>query len=105
MIKLFSQVVKKGKFFDYSCGGIECYWRDLESIAIMDHPPTLRSLNSVHRAFVRFINTTRKNVKIYWIDFQGQNQFYKKLSQGEFVDINTFVTHPWIFVEEETMDR
>ncbi|XP_015590007.1 von Hippel-Lindau tumor suppressor homolog [Cephus cinctus] len=67
--------------------------------------PALRSLNNIQISFIRFINTTKRNVGVYWIDYQGQAIRYKVLSYRDHLDVNTFVTHPWIFVDEETRDR
>lgn len=67
--------------------------------------PLLRSINNVHRSFVKFVNRTLHNVVLYWIDYQGQAVSYGALSPGDCLDIDTFVTHPWIFVDQETRDR
>ncbi|XP_071875468.1 von Hippel-Lindau disease tumor suppressor-like [Bombus fervidus] len=67
--------------------------------------PLLRSINNVYLSLVRFVNKTMHNVVLYWIDYQGQAISYGVLFPGEHADINTFVTHPWIFVDEETKDR
>ncbi|XP_046742670.1 von Hippel-Lindau tumor suppressor homolog [Diprion similis] len=66
---------------------------------------SLRSINNTHSSFVRFVNTTSRNVGVYWIDYQGQAVQYKVLSYDDHLDVNTFETHPWIFVDEETRDR
>ncbi|XP_011499434.1 PREDICTED: protein Vhl [Ceratosolen solmsi marchali] len=68
-------------------------------------PPTLRSIHNRHSSFVKFINTTRHNIGVYWIDYQGKMVCYRVLGCRDHVEINTFVTHPWIFVDEETKDR
>ncbi|XP_017794975.1 PREDICTED: von Hippel-Lindau disease tumor suppressor [Habropoda laboriosa] len=68
-------------------------------------PPELRSINNVERSFVKFINKTLHNVILYWIDYQGQAVSYGVLSPDDSLDINTFVTHPWIFVDQESRDR
>ena len=65
----------------------------------------LRSIHNRHSSFVKFINKTRFNVGVYWIDYQGNPVHYHVLGPEEEFDINTFVTHPWIFVEESTQDR
>lgn len=65
----------------------------------------LRSINNIDSSFVRFVNTTSRNVGVYWIDYQGQAVQYKVLSYRNYLDVNTFVTHPWIFIDEETKDR
>ncbi|KOC60920.1 hypothetical protein WH47_05698 [Habropoda laboriosa] len=67
-------------------------------------PPELRSINNVERSFVKFINKTLHNVILYWIDYQGQAVSYGVLSPDDSLDINTFVTHPWIFVDQESRD-
>lgn len=65
----------------------------------------LQSINNDHRSFVKFINSTQRNVTLYWIDYQGQAISYGIMTPGDTKDINTFVTHPWIFVDDETRDR
>ncbi|GAB1869606.1 von Hippel-Lindau disease tumor suppressor [Camponotus japonicus] len=67
--------------------------------------PIFRSLNSQHESFVRFINTTPHCVTLYWMDYQGQAVSYGDLSPGDYREINTFHTHPWIFVNKETRIR
>lgn len=67
--------------------------------------PLLRSMNNDHRSFVKFINKTQHSVVLYWIDYQGQAVKYGVLSPEDCLDIDTFVTHPWIFVDGETNDR
>lgn len=65
----------------------------------------LKSLNQNYKSFVRFINTTNYRVEVIWIDYNGHAKLYKTLMPNEEYNINTFATHPWIFVEEETRDR
>lgn len=36
------------------------------------------------------------------MDYQGQAVSYGDLSPGDYKEINTFQTHPWIFVNKET---
>nr|KAF7438459.1 hypothetical protein H0235_000850 [Vespula pensylvanica] len=67
--------------------------------------PFLRSLDNNQISFVRFTNCTTRNVALYWIDYQGQAINYGTLYPGSYVDIDTFVTHPWIFVDDETKER
>ncbi|XP_058800609.1 von Hippel-Lindau tumor suppressor homolog [Phymastichus coffea] len=67
--------------------------------------PELRSIHNRQSSFVKFINMTSYNVNVYWIDYAGKEVAYKVLGCQDYIDINTFVTHPWIFVEEETKDR
>ncbi|XP_035731316.1 von Hippel-Lindau disease tumor suppressor-like [Vespa mandarinia] len=67
--------------------------------------PFLRSLDNSQISFVRFTNCTTRIVALYWIDYQGQAISYGTLYPGSYVDIDTFVTHPWIFVDDETKER
>ena len=69
------------------------------------HEPLLRSINNVYVSLVRFINKTMRNVVLYWIDYQGRAVSYGVLSPDDCLDIDTFVTHPWIFVDQETKER
>ncbi|KAL6256037.1 von Hippel-Lindau disease tumor suppressor-like [Pogonomyrmex barbatus] len=64
--------------------------------------PILRSLNSQHESFVRFINTTPHVITLYWMDYQGQAVNYGDLAAGGSREMNTFHTHPWIFINKET---
>ncbi|XP_076235960.1 prolyl 4-hydroxylase subunit alpha-1 isoform X1 [Calliopsis andreniformis] len=64
--------------------------------------PDIRSRKHEIRSFIQFCNTTEDSVILYWIDYQGQRISYGKVSPGDVRDINTFVTHPWIFVNAET---
>jgi len=70
-----------------------------------DQPPAIRSINNDHVAPVRFVNTTMHQVQLLWINFEGQAVNYGTLSPGDTLAISTFATHPWIFVEAETMER
>ncbi|EFN87748.1 von Hippel-Lindau tumor suppressor homolog isoform X1 [Harpegnathos saltator] len=67
-----------------------------------DQESLLRSISNQHRSFVKFINQTFRPVRLYWIDYQGNAVNYGDLSPGDYIDINTFATHPWIFVDKET---
>ncbi|EZA52298.1 von Hippel-Lindau disease tumor suppressor isoform X3 [Ooceraea biroi] len=68
-------------------------------------PELIRSINSQDECFVRFINTTPHCLTLYWIDYQGNPVSYGDLPGGNYREINTFATHPWIFVNKETHDR
>ncbi|XP_066583997.1 von Hippel-Lindau disease tumor suppressor [Prorops nasuta] len=65
----------------------------------------LRSIEHDKSSFVRFVNKTNRDVKIYWVDYQGRAVSYGQMAPDYYVDINTFVTHPWIFVDRDTGDR
>ncbi|KAI4496266.1 hypothetical protein M0804_000076 [Polistes exclamans] len=67
--------------------------------------PFLRSINNRQISFVRFTNCTKRNVALYWIDYEGHAIKYGCLNPACYLDIDTFVTHPWIFVDDETKER
>jgi von Hippel-Lindau disease tumor supressor len=65
----------------------------------------LRSEHSLHQSFVRFINNSNRTVDVIWINFEGRHVKYKSLQPGVFFDVNTYATHPWVFLDSETQDR
>ncbi|KAG0710922.1 von Hippel-Lindau disease tumor suppressor [Chionoecetes opilio] len=64
------------------------------------HP--LRSISSRQQSYVRFINRTQRSVHVFWVNFAGENQLYKTLPPAGEYDVNTYVTHPWVFRDAET---
>lgn len=85
----------------------------------------LRSKESNIRSFVKFINLTERHVDVFWMNFHGKKISFSTLTPGshcsvskmsrlrDFVQvfrhfkffnpqINTYVTHPWIFNCAET---
>ncbi|XP_033732285.1 von Hippel-Lindau disease tumor suppressor-like [Pecten maximus] len=65
----------------------------------------LRSGRSNVTSFVRFVNRTHRFVDIVWLNYEGARVKYKTLQPGQFVDVNTFVGHPWIFRDSDTGDH
>lgn len=63
-----------------------------------------RSLNSNLKCYVRFINMTNKSVELMWINFTGQYIRYRILEKSDYIDINTYKTHPWIAKDVLTKD-
>lgn len=64
----------------------------------------IRSLNSREKCYIRFINTTNKTIDIMWIDFSGVYVRYRILGKGDYIDVNTYKTHPWIAKDFMTKD-
>ncbi|OWF36284.1 von Hippel-Lindau disease tumor suppressor-like [Mizuhopecten yessoensis] len=65
----------------------------------------LRSGRSSVTSFVRFVNRTHRFVDTVWLNYEGARVKYKTLQPGQFVDVNTFVGHPWIFRDSDTGDH
>lgn len=65
----------------------------------------LRSLRSVDKCHVRFVNKTTRSVDIIWVDFAGRYIKYSSLQRGQFVDITTYKTHPWAALDSNTKDH
>ena len=65
--------------------------------------PVLRSVNSDVSTFVTFVNVRSDPVHIYWINFQATRQSYGVLEgNGAEMPMNTYVTHPWVIIDEKT---
>ncbi|KAK7095242.1 von Hippel-Lindau disease tumor suppressor-like [Littorina saxatilis] len=69
------------------------------------NPPRLQSGRSQVHSFVRFVNQTLRKVDIVWLNYEGARVRYKTLQPDQFVDVNTFVGHPWIFRDADTGDK
>ncbi len=54
---------------------------------------------------VRFINYNERAAQVIWVSCQGQYTIYRVLEPKQFVDVNTFSQHIWIFKEEGTGNR
>ncbi|XP_017781685.1 PREDICTED: von Hippel-Lindau tumor suppressor homolog [Nicrophorus vespilloides] len=65
----------------------------------------IRSLRSDQKVYLRFINLTKCTIELVWVNFFGSYIRYKLLRRGEYVDVNTFTTHPWLALEIHTKDR
>ncbi|GAB1597938.1 von Hippel-Lindau disease tumor suppressor-like [Argonauta hians] len=65
----------------------------------------LRSQPSYQQSYVRFMNRTERQVDIVWLNYEGVSVHYKTLSSQHWVDVNTFVGHPWIFRDTNTGDK
>ncbi|KAL4640673.1 von Hippel-Lindau disease tumor suppressor-like [Arapaima gigas] len=63
--------------------------------------PVLRSLNSDEPTYVDFTNTSRHDVRVWWLNFSGRPVSYGVIKPGGSLKMNTFLTHPWIFTTSE----
>lgn len=65
----------------------------------------LRSRESIEKIYLRFMNKTKRKANVVWIDYEGVPKKYCTLDPDQFVDVNTFVSHPWIFEDDRTGDK
>lgn len=64
-----------------------------------------RSIENRLKAFVRFFNKTERTVELIWINYSGEYKKYRILLKDEYVDINTFKTHPWFALDHQTKEK
>jgi hypothetical protein len=38
---------------------------------------------------------------MYWLNYQGDRQLYANLEPGQSIGQQTFLTHPWVIVDDE----
>lgn len=50
-------------------------------------------------ASVTFVNSTAKRVAYYWLDYEGKAVFYSWIGPDNSDEMNSFVGHPWCFVD------
>ncbi|MGD8405093.1 MAG: rhomboid family intramembrane serine protease [Anaerolineales bacterium] len=48
---------------------------------------------------ITFVNSTANRVAYYWLDYEGKAIFYGWLEPGNSDEMNSFVGHPWCFVD------
>jgi hypothetical protein len=56
----------------------------------------LKSMNSMHRADISFVNGTKYVRVVYWLDFSGKRVVYDILSAGKTTKERSYLTHPWL---------
>ncbi|XP_063700341.1 protein Vhl [Culicoides brevitarsis] len=71
----------------------------------LNHGFNIKSEKSESRAFVIFENVTKRTIDVYWVNFTSQLVLYKTLKPLDRFMINTFQTHPWIFMDKFTGER
>lgn len=70
-----------------------------------NHGLNIKSDRSELPAFVIFENTTQRQVDVYWVDYTSQLVRYRTLIPGDKLIINTFKTHPWVFLDKSSGER
>ncbi|XP_055544871.1 protein Vhl [Wyeomyia smithii] len=67
--------------------------------------PKLKSESAEIRSFVLFKNFTQRTVDIYWVNYSSKFIHYSALEPAAQVPVNTYVTHPWVFIDKSTGER
>lgn len=62
----------------------------------------LKSQASRILSFVRFQNTTNRSVDVIWLNYDGKHVKYSTVGPRQFLDVNTFVSHYWMFKDSKT---
>jgi hypothetical protein len=60
----------------------------------------MRSLSGDFATEITFENRSQRTIVVYWIDYLGNEVFYRRLVPGQSYDQATYVTHPWRIREE-----
>ena len=56
----------------------------------------IRSMVSEEKTKLTFINRSGATRNILWLDFASNTRSFGRLKNGEQIDLDTFVTHPWM---------
>ncbi|PSC69088.1 hypothetical protein C2E20_7345 [Micractinium conductrix] len=63
------------------------------------HAASLRSLHSQAPAVLTFRNELDRAVKIYWVNYTGDREFYAQIPPSGWWTVDTFETHAWHVVD------
>lgn len=58
------------------------------------------SVEGVTHAPITFVNQTDIDVLVYWLNYSGEREFWFSLAPGESHFENTWLTHPWVVVDD-----
>ncbi|XP_026065931.1 von Hippel-Lindau disease tumor suppressor-like [Carassius auratus] len=67
------------------------------AMAEQEAPAPLKSLNSYDPTYISFNNKSNANAEAWWLNFSGQPVSYGDIQPRKSLQMNTFLTHPWIF--------
>lgn len=59
------------------------------------------SINGEVATSIIFRNTASTPRKIWWLSYDGQRKFYKKLAPQESYVQSTYLTHPWLVTDDD----
>uniref|UniRef100_A0A383VWW0 von Hippel-Lindau disease tumour suppressor beta domain-containing protein n=1 Tax=Tetradesmus obliquus TaxID=3088 RepID=A0A383VWW0_TETOB len=65
----------------------------------------LHSLNSRDICYLNITNSTPHDVRMLWLDYQGNEVAYETIAAGDVLRQQTFLTHPWLVREVTTGTR
>lgn len=54
-----------------------------------------RSIVAAEPAWLTFVNQSDQTVQVYWLNYEGQEVFYRQLGPGQACLQSTYLTHPW----------
>ena len=60
----------------------------------------MRSIQGDTATQIQFVNTTSREVRLYWLDYKGQRVFYRAIPAGGKYLQPTFKTHPWVLTDQ-----
>ncbi|KAK6540252.1 hypothetical protein TWF694_009067 [Orbilia ellipsospora] len=70
------------------------------------HPDNERgskSVSSDRPTKVYFINNRASAVHLWWLNYEGERVSYGTVAgNGDVKEMNTYVTHPWVVIDEST---
>jgi len=71
---------------------------DTTSVDALGRP--LHSLSGDDESYVTFYNSSSKSVTAFWLNYQGIRVHYCDIQPGDSKHMDTYVTHPWLFVQQ-----
>ncbi|WP_157088117.1 CHAT domain-containing protein [Bradyrhizobium jicamae] len=62
--------------------------------------PALKSVRADTSVNITFQNRSKGPISTYWLDYSGRRILYQRLAGGASYTQQTFVTHPWVLVDD-----
>ncbi len=77
-----------------------------EDVAILASLPparesALRSTSADKPTLVTFVNRTARDVRLYWLDYDGHRKPYGTIAAGARQDQQTYQGHPWVVTDDQ----
>ena len=62
----------------------------------------IKSMSSNVETTIKFVNSSKQIIKVYWLDYEGRRQFKETLKDGDSYESNrTYLTHPWLITDKD----